>query len=419
MAPVCSIDEVVDQFRRAIELDPNLAKAHAGLGQAMKTKGDLVQALDLSRRSIELAPSDPDCLLFYSVTLFDSGDLQIATEMMEKAFELHPLPPSYYHFFHAMILWGNKRFKEALDEADQCLRKAPQFGGAEVYRTLALVGLGRIAEARAQLSEHVSRTAGPPTAPRPAELASRFLAILRLPAGGPLLQPSVQRFRQTFDKMDSVYRFSDFFRFCSGPASPVFVWSVYDSKRHRSHRWREPVAHSKPRLITFGISHFCEKARWALDWHRIPYDEIGWPPGWHLVLAKRCGARATTLPIILDGKTVIQGSGAIIDWAESRGNDPRRSLAPCGDLAEAQETERRADEVIGMHVRRLAYAETLPNCPHLVKPALFLRTSIVNRLIGNFMWPVTRQLMMRVYDIRPGAASESRSTFRIGARLAR
>ena len=87
----------------------------------------------------------------------------------------------------------------------------------------------------------------------------------------------------------------------------------------------------------------------------------------------------------------------------------RRSLAPGGNLAEAQEIERRADDVIGVHVRRLAYAETLPSCPHLVKPALFLRTSISNRLIGNFMWPVTRRLMMRVYDIRPGAASESRS----------
>ena len=169
------------------------------------------------------------------------------------------------------------------------------------------------------------------------------------------------------------------------------------------------MAHSKPRLITFGISHFCEKARWALDWHRIAYEEIGWPPGWHLVLAKRCGAQETTLPIILDGETVIQGSGAIIDWAESKGNDPRRSLAPGGNLAEAREIERRADDVIGVHVRRLAYAATLPSCPHLVKPALFLRTSISNRLIGNFMWPVTRQLMMRVYDIRPGAASESRS----------
>lgn len=156
------------------------------------------------------------------------------------------------------------------------------------------------------------------------------------------------------------------------------------------------MAHSKPKLITFGLSHFCEKARWALDWHSIPYEEIGWPPGWHLVLAKRCGARATTLPIILDGETVIQGSGAIIDWAESRGNDPRRSLAPCRNLAEAQEIERRADEVIGMHVRRLAYAETLPTCPSLVKPALFLRTSASDRLIGNFMWPVTRRLMMRV-----------------------
>ena len=165
-----------------------------------------------------------------------------------------------------------------------------------------------------------------------------------------------------------------------------------------------------PRLITFGISHFCEKARWALDWHGIPYEEIGWPPGWHLVLAKRCGATASTLPIVLDGETVIQGSGAIIDWAESKSKNPRLSLAPHGCWTEAQEIERRADEVIGVHVRRLAYAETLPRCPHLVKPALFLRTSVSNRLIGNFMWPITRRIMIRTFDIRAGAATESRST---------
>lgn len=170
------------------------------------------------------------------------------------------------------------------------------------------------------------------------------------------------------------------------------------------------MAHLKPRLITFGISHFCEKARWALDWHGITYEEIGWPPGWHLVLAKRCGARASTLPIVLDGKTVIQGSGAIIDWAESKSKNPKRSLAPDGNRTEAQEIERRADEVIGVHVRRLAYAETLPSCSHLVKPALLLRTSVSHRLIGNFMWPITRRIMMRTFDIRAGAAIESRST---------
>ena len=78
---------------------------------------------------------------------------------------------------------------------------------------------------------------------------------------------------------------------------------------------------ARPKLVTFGISHFCEKARWALDWHGITYDEISWPPGVHLVLTKRCGAKATTLPIVLDGERGIQGRGAIIDWAAERRQD--------------------------------------------------------------------------------------------------
>jgi glutathione S-transferase len=166
---------------------------------------------------------------------------------------------------------------------------------------------------------------------------------------------------------------------------------------------------SLPRLITFGRSHFCEKARWALDWHGIAYDEIGWPPGLHIILAKRCGAKATTLPILLDGESVTQGSGAIIDWAERRSQDFTRSLTPQSNQAEAQEIERRADEIISVHVRRLTYAETLPSHSHLVKPALFLRASGWHRLIGNMTWPVVRRIMMRRYDIRPGAASESRA----------
>lgn len=175
------------------------------------------------------------------------------------------------------------------------------------------------------------------------------------------------------------------------------------------------MAHTKPKLITFGRSHFCEKARWALDWHGIAYDEIGWPPGLHIILAKRCGAKATTLPILLDGESVVQGSGAIIDWAESKSQDCTRTLNPRSNQAEANEIERRADQVIGVHVRRLNYAETLPSHPYLVKPSLFFRASGWHRLIGNMMWPVVRRIMIRRHDIRPGAASESRA--RLNAEL--
>ena len=132
------------------------------------------------------------------------------------------------------------------------------------------------------------------------------------------------------------------------------------------------MSQSTPRLITFAASHFCEKARWALDWHGIAYDEIGWPPGLHLMLAKRHGAKGRTVPILLDGAKIIQGSGAIIDWAESKAKDQGRSLTPRAGLAEAKAIERRADEMIGVHVRRLAFAEMLPSHSHLVKSGAVL-----------------------------------------------
>jgi glutathione S-transferase len=169
------------------------------------------------------------------------------------------------------------------------------------------------------------------------------------------------------------------------------------------------MADARPRLITFAASHFCEKARWALDWHGIEYDEIGWPPGLHLVLAKSHGAKHSTLPILFDGAALIQGSGAIIDWAESKDPDRGRSLTPKSNLADAQEIERRADEIIGPHVRRLAFAEAMPSHAHLIKSALFHSATGWRRQAGNMMWPVARRIMTRMYDLGPGAAAESRA----------
>jgi glutathione S-transferase len=166
-----------------------------------------------------------------------------------------------------------------------------------------------------------------------------------------------------------------------------------------------PMKQDQLKLVTFGTSLFCEKARWALDWHGIAYEEISWPPGLHQILAKGCGAKATTLPILLDGKEVIQGSGAIIDWADQRSQDRNRKLT----LGDALKIECRADDVLGVHVRRLAYAEMLPRFPHMAKPGLFRNASPSHRMIGNMMWPVTRRAMMQKYEITPEAAAESRA----------
>ena len=165
------------------------------------------------------------------------------------------------------------------------------------------------------------------------------------------------------------------------------------------------MARSKPKLITFGISHYCEKARWALDRHGIDYEEVGWPPGVHIMLSKRHGARATTLPIVLDGEQAIQDSSTIIDWADGHAESGTRSLTVPG----CREIERRADDAIGVNVRRLFYAETLPSVPECVKPDLFRNASAQHRMLGDVMWPITRRVMMRKYDITSSAAAESRA----------
>ena len=96
------------------------------------------------------------------------------------------------------------------------------------------------------------------------------------------------------------------------------------------------MAPIKPVLVVFGR---------ALDWHGISYTEIGWPPGLHRALLRQHGAKGSSLPVVLDGDLVVEGSGAIIDWAESKAQDRTRSLNPqTDDLAATREIERRADD---------------------------------------------------------------------------
>ena len=103
-----------------------------------------------------------------------------ALELADKAIGLNPIRPAYYCFFHAMILWGNERYQQALDEEEECLRKAPAFGGAHTYRVMCLVGIGHLDEARKSLAQLMVSPGGLLVrAPKPPELASRALAQLQ------------------------------------------------------------------------------------------------------------------------------------------------------------------------------------------------------------------------------------------------
>ncbi len=76
------------------------------------------------------------------------------------------------------------------------------------------------------------------------------------------------------------------------------------------------MATRQPVLYVFAISHFCEKARWALDHLGIAYELRYLAPGEHAELAKKLGAPKSSVPFLDTNGKLIQGSSAIISWAE-------------------------------------------------------------------------------------------------------
>ena len=68
-------------------------------------------------------------------------------------------------------------------------------------------------------------------------------------------------------------------------------------------------------LYQFAISHYCEKARWALDHKKVAYQIKNLLPGLH-ILALRGKVEDTSLPVLRINGKYIQGSDQIIDVLE-------------------------------------------------------------------------------------------------------
>jgi len=166
---------------------------------------------------------------------------------------------------------------------------------------------------------------------------------------------------------------------------------------------------SRPVLYVFAISHYCERARWALDFLGIEYELRHLAPGSHVQAAKKLGAPGSSLPILTSSDGVVQGSAAIIDWADSAVAEPARRLGPDpAQRNECLEIEARLGDVAGVHVRRYYYSEALVDHPDTVRPIFTQDLEPAERQSVEENWGVVRQLMMGAMDLGPEQRLESR-----------
>jgi glutathione S-transferase len=113
-----------------------------------------------------------------------------------------------------------------------------------------------------------------------------------------------------------------------------------------------------PTLWQIDVSHYSEKARWALAWKRVEHKRHSPIPGAHMAVALWLTRGAqTTFPVLtLDGRH-IGDSSAIVAALEERYPDPPLYPAEREQRWRALDLESFFDEELGPHIRQLAWHE--------------------------------------------------------------
>jgi glutathione S-transferase len=120
------------------------------------------------------------------------------------------------------------------------------------------------------------------------------------------------------------------------------------------------MAGTKPTLWQLEISHYSEKARWALAHKRVPHRRRSPLPGGHMAIALGLTRGETkSFPILqLDGRT-IHDSTAILAALEQRYPDPPLYPADPDERRRALELEDFFDEELGPYTRLLPFHELI------------------------------------------------------------
>ena len=166
-----------------------------------------------------------------------------------------------------------------------------------------------------------------------------------------------------------------------------------------------------PVLITIPISHYCEKARWALDRAGVAFRERRHLQVAHWIPVRRAGGRWTA-PVLVCGDTALPDSSDILRWADARTPAERRLLPADGREAdEVRALEREFDARLGPHGRRWMYDALRGHRDVAVRYAPAGVPAWERRLL-QVAYPAVSRVIDRYLDIDHATVAASEREFR-------
>jgi glutathione S-transferase len=152
-----------------------------------------------------------------------------------------------------------------------------------------------------------------------------------------------------------------------------------------------------PVLWHLKVSHYNEKARWALDHKCVPHIRRAAMPGRHQAIAKRLTG-GTTLPVLVLEDGAVGDSTRIIETLEEREPKPPLYPADPDERRRALEIEDFFDEELGPETRMLVLHHTLPD-GKLTLGVFTPDLRGARRLVALGMWGQVRKRLAHEFTI--------------------
>ena len=168
-----------------------------------------------------------------------------------------------------------------------------------------------------------------------------------------------------------------------------------------------------PVLITIPLSHYCEKARWALDRVGMAYREEAHAPLLHRLATTRYNGGS--VPVLVHGTARLVDSTDILVHADAVGGGDLLYPRDAALRREVDALEEQFDTELGPNTRRWAYAQVLPQ-GKLIRSLWSQGVPRFEASLIRVITPLVRRLVRGAYRITPESAQRSlervRSVFR-------
>jgi DNA-binding winged helix-turn-helix (wHTH) protein/Tfp pilus assembly protein PilF len=147
-------------FKRAVEIDPNFAMAHASLGRMYSGTEEPALSKDSTTRAYQLRDHTSDREKFYISTSYElqvTGNLEKARQTCEAWAQAYPRDMNPHGFLGGMIYMPTAKYEKAIEEMKESIDFDPDI--AILYALLALnyQYLDRFGEAESTLQQAAGR----------------------------------------------------------------------------------------------------------------------------------------------------------------------------------------------------------------------------------------------------------------------